>query len=158
MFEKPHSIRLLIWFNFSQSGSRKNNRKVFEGASMEPTIKFEIFRSAKNQGKKFRRLSQISFSGILYSKSGFLTFSFSKIKLRLVVRARQFHVTSCSSYGKWFSKSDFRKTIQALHQHFTKSSQNLITDLPRKFLKIRIESYRQIFISNPLQKIVWFKV
>ena len=35
---KPHSIRLLRWFNFSQSGSRKNNRKAFEGASMEPTI------------------------------------------------------------------------------------------------------------------------
>ena len=34
---KPHSIRLLRWFNFSQSGSRKNNRKAFEGASMEPT-------------------------------------------------------------------------------------------------------------------------
>ena len=35
---KPHSIRLLRWFNFSQSGSRKNNRKSFEGASIEPTI------------------------------------------------------------------------------------------------------------------------
>ena len=39
MSEKPHSIRLLRWFNFSSSGSRKNNRKAFEGASMEPTIK-----------------------------------------------------------------------------------------------------------------------
>ena len=38
MSEKPHSIRLLRWFNFSQSGSRKNNTKAFEGASMEPTI------------------------------------------------------------------------------------------------------------------------
>ena len=37
MSEKPHSIWVLRWFNFSQSGSRKNNRKVFEGASMEPT-------------------------------------------------------------------------------------------------------------------------
>ena len=27
----------LRWFNFSQSASRKNNRKAFEGASMEPT-------------------------------------------------------------------------------------------------------------------------
>ena len=35
--EKPHSNRLLRWFNFSQSESRKNNRKAFEGASMEPT-------------------------------------------------------------------------------------------------------------------------
>ena len=32
-----HFIRLLRWFNLSQSGSRKNNRKAFEGASMEPT-------------------------------------------------------------------------------------------------------------------------
>ena len=39
MSEKPHSIRLLRWFNFSQSGSRKNNRKAFEGASMEPTMR-----------------------------------------------------------------------------------------------------------------------
>ena len=38
MSEKPHSIRLLRWFNFSQSGSRKNNRKTFEGASVEPTM------------------------------------------------------------------------------------------------------------------------
>ena len=38
MSEKPDSIRLLRQFNFSQSGSRKNNRKAFEGASMEPTI------------------------------------------------------------------------------------------------------------------------
>ena len=38
MPEKPPSIRLLRWFNFSQSGSRKNNRKTFEGASVEPTI------------------------------------------------------------------------------------------------------------------------
>ena len=37
MSEKPHSIRLLRWFNFSQSGSRKNNRNTFEGASVEPT-------------------------------------------------------------------------------------------------------------------------
>ena len=37
MSEKPHSIRFLRWFNFSQSGSRKNNRKTFEGASVEPT-------------------------------------------------------------------------------------------------------------------------
>ena len=35
--EKPHSIRLMRWLNFSQSGSRKNNRKAFEGASMGPT-------------------------------------------------------------------------------------------------------------------------
>ena len=34
---KPHSIRLFRWFNFSQSESRKNNRKAFEGASMGPT-------------------------------------------------------------------------------------------------------------------------
>ena len=40
--EKPHSIRLLRWFNFIQSGSRKNNRKAFEGASMEPTIWFQV--------------------------------------------------------------------------------------------------------------------
>ena len=40
MSEKPHSIRLLRWFNFSQSGNRKNNRKTFEGASVEPTIRF----------------------------------------------------------------------------------------------------------------------
>ena len=38
MSEKPHSIRLLRWLNFSQSGSRKNNRKTFEGASVEPKI------------------------------------------------------------------------------------------------------------------------
>ena len=38
MSEKPHSIRLLRWFNFSQSRSRKNNRKISEGASVEPTI------------------------------------------------------------------------------------------------------------------------
>ena len=37
MSEKPHSIRLLRLFHFSQSGRRKNNRKAFEGASMEPT-------------------------------------------------------------------------------------------------------------------------
>ena len=37
MSEKPHSIRLLRLFNLSQSGSRKNNRKAFEGASIEPT-------------------------------------------------------------------------------------------------------------------------
>ena len=30
MTEKPHSIRLLRWFNFSQSGSGKNNRKAFK--------------------------------------------------------------------------------------------------------------------------------
>ena len=28
--EKPHSIRLLRWFNFSQSGSRKSNRKTLK--------------------------------------------------------------------------------------------------------------------------------
>ena len=38
MSEKPRSIRLLRWFNFRQSGSRKNNRKAFEGASIEPTM------------------------------------------------------------------------------------------------------------------------
>ena len=37
MSEKPHSSRLLRSFNFSQSGSRRNNRKTFEGASVEPT-------------------------------------------------------------------------------------------------------------------------
>ena len=37
MSEKPHSIRLLRRFNFSQSESKKNNRKAFEGASVEPT-------------------------------------------------------------------------------------------------------------------------
>ena len=37
MSENIDSIGLLRWFNFSQSGSRKNNRKAFEGASMEPT-------------------------------------------------------------------------------------------------------------------------
>ena len=35
MSEKPHSIRHLWWFNFSQSGSRRNNRRTFEGGSME---------------------------------------------------------------------------------------------------------------------------
>ena len=35
---KPHFIRLLRWFNLSQSESRKNNRKAFEGASVEPTM------------------------------------------------------------------------------------------------------------------------
>ena len=35
---KLHSIQLLRWFNFNQSGSRKNNRKAFGGASIEPTI------------------------------------------------------------------------------------------------------------------------
>ena len=38
---KPHSIRLLRWFNCSQSGGRKNNRKTgrktFEGVSVGPT-------------------------------------------------------------------------------------------------------------------------
>ena len=38
MSEKPHSIRLLRWFNFSQSVSRKNNRKTFERASVEPKV------------------------------------------------------------------------------------------------------------------------
>ena len=42
MSEKPHSIRLLRWFNFSQSESRENNKKAFEGASMEPTNPLEI--------------------------------------------------------------------------------------------------------------------
>ena len=37
MSGKPHSIRLLRLFNFSQSGSKRNNRKTFEGASVEPT-------------------------------------------------------------------------------------------------------------------------
>ena len=37
MSEKPHSIQLMRLFNFSQSGSRKNNRKAFERTSMEPT-------------------------------------------------------------------------------------------------------------------------
>ena len=37
VWKKPHSIRLLRWFKFSQSGSKKNNRKTFEGASVEPT-------------------------------------------------------------------------------------------------------------------------
>ena len=37
MSEKPHSIQLLRWFNFSQSESTKNNTKALEGASMEPT-------------------------------------------------------------------------------------------------------------------------
>ena len=40
MSEKPHSIRLLRWFNFNQPGSRENNRKAFGGASMEPIIAF----------------------------------------------------------------------------------------------------------------------
>ena len=35
---KFHST--LRWLNFSQSGSRKNNRKTFEGASVEPTSLF----------------------------------------------------------------------------------------------------------------------
>ena len=37
VWKEPHSIRLLRWCNISQSGSRKNNRKAFERASMEPT-------------------------------------------------------------------------------------------------------------------------
>ena len=37
MSKKPCSIPLLRWFNFSQSENRKNNRKIFERASMEPT-------------------------------------------------------------------------------------------------------------------------
>ena len=37
MSKKPRSIRLLLWFDFSQSEYRKNNRKTFEGASVEPT-------------------------------------------------------------------------------------------------------------------------
>ena len=37
MSEKPLSSRLLRWFNLSQSGSRKNNRKTLEGTSVEPT-------------------------------------------------------------------------------------------------------------------------
>ena len=37
MSEKSHSIQLLRRFNFSQLGSRKSNRKIFEGASIEPT-------------------------------------------------------------------------------------------------------------------------
>ena len=43
MSEKPHSIQLLTRFNFSQSRSRKNNRKAFEGASMEPTRFLSIY-------------------------------------------------------------------------------------------------------------------
>ena len=38
MSTKPRSIRLLRWFDFRQSENRKNNRKTFEGASVEPTI------------------------------------------------------------------------------------------------------------------------
>ena len=37
MTKKPRSIRLLRWFDFSQSENRKNNRKIFEGASVKPT-------------------------------------------------------------------------------------------------------------------------
>ena len=39
MSKKPRSIRLLRWLDFSQSENRKNNRKTFEGASVEPTSK-----------------------------------------------------------------------------------------------------------------------
>ena len=40
MPKKPCSIRLLGRFDFIQSENRKNNRKTFEGASVEPTICF----------------------------------------------------------------------------------------------------------------------
>ena len=44
----------LRWFNFSQSGSKKNNRKAFEGTSMKPTTqnKNKRYRQGKNFGKK----------------------------------------------------------------------------------------------------------
>ena len=35
--KKQCSIRLLRWFDFSQSENKKNNRNTFEGASVEPT-------------------------------------------------------------------------------------------------------------------------
>ena len=58
MSEKPHSIRLLKWFNFSQSGSRENNRKAFEGASMEPTKRIvcwsKTMKIRECSGKKFK--------------------------------------------------------------------------------------------------------
>ena len=34
MSEKPHYIRLLRWFNFSQSLNRENDRKAFDGVSI----------------------------------------------------------------------------------------------------------------------------
>ena len=37
MSKKLCSIRLLRWSDFSQSENRKNNRRTFEGASVEPT-------------------------------------------------------------------------------------------------------------------------
>ena len=62
---KSPFIRLLRWFNFSQSGSRKNNRKALEGASMEPTNTTKIkccnspFAQAKVlQPRLFSRLAQ----------------------------------------------------------------------------------------------------
>ena len=53
MSKKPCSIRLLRWFDFSQSVNRRNNRRTFEGASVEPTIpRFVEYEITKLRKKK----------------------------------------------------------------------------------------------------------
>ena len=58
---KPHSIRLLRWFNFSQSRSRKNNRKAFEGAFMEQTSFFLNDDSVRETNRIYREVHKWTF-------------------------------------------------------------------------------------------------
>ena len=73
MSEKPHSIRLFRWLIFSQSGGRNNNIKAFEGASMEPTIKFFFWQNDKSSSCPIFQTIQ-TFNNVL----NFLTLSSRK--------------------------------------------------------------------------------
>ena len=46
---KPHSIRLLKWFDISQSENKKNNRKTLQRASVEP---IKIFQQSMTNNDK----------------------------------------------------------------------------------------------------------